>query len=75
MITLPMAFYFDHDLKVVNAVCLPNQFGKIDELSDSDKLTITGFGEINEEEHHHEKLQFVAYSMNVWFKMLKIMNI
>ena len=74
MITLPIAFYFD-DLKVVNAVCLPNQFGKIDELSDSDKLTITGFGEINEEGHQHEKLQFVAYSMNVWFKMLKIINI
>ena len=43
LITLPKSFNLDH---FVNVVCLPNEFGPIDDSWNGKMLTITGFGRI-----------------------------
>ena len=45
LITLPKSFNLDH---FVNAVCLPNKFGLIDESWNGKMFTITGFGQIKD---------------------------
>ena len=54
LITLPEAFHFD---QYVNAVCLPNQIGTIDDSWDK-KFSISGFGHINSTLHYPKRLQF-----------------
>ena len=44
LITLPKSFNLDH---FVNAVCLPNKFGQIDESWNGKMFTMTGFGQID----------------------------
>lgn len=56
LITLPQPFYFDP--KYVNAICLPNQFDKIDDSWNEKSFKISGFGEINSESDYPNKLQF-----------------
>ena len=47
-------FSFD---RFVNAVCLPNQIGTIDDSWDK-KLSYSGFGHINSTLHYPKRLQF-----------------
>ena len=61
LITLPQSFHFD---QYVNAVCLPNQIGTIDDSWDK-KFTISGFGQINSQRDFPRRLQFHGNSKKI----------
>ena len=61
LIELPEKFNLNP--RFVNPVCLPNNFGEIDELWNGKKFTISGWGRINSYNDRPRKLQFAQKSM------------
>ena len=72
LIELPEKFNLNP--KFVNPVCLPNNFGEIDESWNHKKFTISGWGNVNSKRKFARKLQFAQKSMKKLFKVLVFEN-
>ena len=68
LIELPEKFNLNP--KFVNPVCLPNNFGEIDESWNHKKFTISGWGNVNSKRKFARKLQFAQKSIKKCSKYL-----